>query len=49
MDANNTMSIGIIRGYEVIDGKYSMRLRWVDRLKAEAKLRPFNLLNTEAE
>ena len=42
-------NIGIIRGKQVFIGDYSMKPRWVNRLKAEAKPRPFNLLSTEAE
>ena len=41
--------IGIIRGKQVFIDDYSMKPRWVNRLKAEAKPRPFNLLNTDAE
>ena len=42
-------NIGIIRGKQVVIGDYSMKPRWGNRLKAEAKPRPFNLLNTKAE
>ena len=42
-------NIGIIRGEQVFIVDYSMKPRWINRLKAEAKPRPFNLLTTEAE
>ena len=40
---------GIIRGKMVFIGDYSMKPRLINRLKAEAKPRPFNVLSTEAE
>ena len=42
-------NVGIIRGKVVFIGDYSMKPRLINRLKAEAKPRPFNVLSTEAE